>query len=319
MSIDKVINAARGEIGYRERGTNDTKFNHWLGRIPGYPAGGFGYPWCHSFVSWCLDQGGEAKAGPRTAGCEVGVSWFRARGRYGRTPHVGDLVYYGAGGGTHVELVVAVTSSTITTIGGNTSGSLGGAYFNGNGVYRKVVSRSSSRIHGYGRPVYSTPSPPREDDPMPEYVSVGIEAPQQVRPSAGEDDWHTLEWGAEYSDTEEQHAKDGMSVLMPGVRAQYGLGVGLKVKGLTTGVQVRIRAVEVKPDPKGPDKVVNEGLVAERYAARSSMDIDYTNPVDVLDAGNRVRIQVQHNGLGPATISQGTGKVHFWRSPTGKE
>ncbi|HLU76161.1 MAG TPA: CHAP domain-containing protein [Nonomuraea sp.] len=155
MSVQRMIQVASAEVGYRETGNNDTKYNRWLGKISGYPHGGFGYPWCHSFLSWCLEKSGNAGAGPRTAGCAVGVAWFRARGRYYSTPQVGDFVYYGTGGGTHVELVVGVTASTITTIGGNTSGSLGSTYYNGDGTYRKVVSRSSSRIHGYGRPTYS--------------------------------------------------------------------------------------------------------------------------------------------------------------------
>ena len=46
---------------------------------------------------------------PRTAGCATGVAWFTQRGRLSQTPHVGDIVYYGPGGGTHVELVVGVS------------------------------------------------------------------------------------------------------------------------------------------------------------------------------------------------------------------
>src|ERR671914_724198 len=76
--------------------------------------------------------------------------------RFGPTPKVGDFVYYGPGGKTHVELVAGVGPKTIRTIGGNTDGSLAGNYFNGNGVYEKTVSRSSSSIHGYGRPVYGS-------------------------------------------------------------------------------------------------------------------------------------------------------------------
>ena len=151
-----IIAEARKDAGYRESGTNLTKFNKWLGQIPGYPHDGYGYPWCHSFVSYCLAHSNNAGAGPRTAGCESGVAWFRGRGRLHETPRVGDLVYYGAGGGTHVELVVGVSSGAIQTVGGNTSGSLGGNYFNGNGVYEKTVSRSSSRIYGYGRPSYGS-------------------------------------------------------------------------------------------------------------------------------------------------------------------
>jgi hypothetical protein len=151
-----MIAEATKHLGYRESGNNETKFNWWLGRIQGYPHNGYGYPWCHSFVSYCLWHSNNIGTGPRTAGCTTGVAWFKSRGRWHSTPRAGDLVYYGANGGTHVELVTAVNAGTIRTIGGNTSGSLGGNFFNGNGVYAKTVNRSSSRIHGYGRPSYES-------------------------------------------------------------------------------------------------------------------------------------------------------------------
>lgn len=156
-TADVAIKIAKSQIGYRESGTNDTKYNRWLGKIDGYPHSGYGYPWCASFQSWVADQaGGRANVDyPKTAGCAVAVSWFKAHDRWSSTPHVGDWVFYGPGGTTHVELVVAVSSGSITTIGGNTSGSLNGTYYNGDGVYRKTVSRSSSRIYGYGRPAYA--------------------------------------------------------------------------------------------------------------------------------------------------------------------
>jgi hypothetical protein len=151
-----AVAEARKHLGYRETGTNDTKFNRWLGRIPGSPHDGFGYAWCHAFVSYCLWHSESADSGPRTAGCLAGVAWFKQKGRYSQTPHVGDLVYYGADGGTHVELVAGVGPDTIQTIGGNTSGSVDGkTFFNGDGVYQKTVKRSS-RIHGYGHPEYSS-------------------------------------------------------------------------------------------------------------------------------------------------------------------
>lgn len=161
-----AIKAARAEIGYRESGTNKTKYNDWLGQIPGYPHNGFGYPWCQSFQSWVAARaGGRANVDyPRTAGCLTAVAWFRGKGRFHDSPRVGDMVFYGPGGGTHVELVTKVTNSTITTVGGNTGGSLNGTYNEGNGVYEKVVSRSSSRIYGYGRPAYEGVGAAEEDD-----------------------------------------------------------------------------------------------------------------------------------------------------------
>ncbi|REE95149.1 peptidoglycan-binding domain-containing protein [Thermomonospora umbrina] len=160
-SPNDAIRIAKREIGFRESGTNDTKYNRWLGRIGGYPHGGYGYPWCASFQSWIADEAGmRANVDyPRTASCHQGVKWFKDRGRFSRTPRPGDWVFYGPNGATHVELVVRVTGTTITTVGGNTSGSLGGRYYNGDGVYEKAIYRSNPRIHGYGRPKYSEASP----------------------------------------------------------------------------------------------------------------------------------------------------------------
>ena len=181
-TADKAVSVARAEIGYRESGTNDTKYNRWLGKIGGYPHDGYGYPWCCSFMSWVAAQAG-GKPGvdaPRTAGCLAAVSWFKEKKRWYSSPQVGDWVFYGPGGGTHVELVVKVTGSSITTIGGNTSGSLNGTYYNGDGVYQKTVSRSDSRIYGYGRPLYA-----KEDDISAKDVwkTDGIiEAPKSASP-----------------------------------------------------------------------------------------------------------------------------------------
>jgi CHAP domain len=184
-SAATMIAEARKHVGYRETGDNDTKFNRWLGKIPGYPHGGFGYPWCSSFLSYCLAHSQNAAAGPRTAGCPVGVAWFRSRKRFGARPKVGDFVYYGPGGKTHVELVAAVGATTITTIGGNTGGSIGGTYFNGDGVYEKTVARSSPAIHGFGRPSYGAvggparPAPPTRRKSGPPLTSIRSVRKQQ--------------------------------------------------------------------------------------------------------------------------------------------
>lgn len=146
-----VIRVATPEIGYRESGTNNTKYNKWLGTIEG----SYSYEWCASFAAWVYSKAGINAGGyPRTASCLNGVSWYRNKKRWGSTPHVGDQVFYGSNGGTHTEIVIAVSSKTITTIGGNTSGSLNGQYFAGNGVYKKTVNRNDSRIYGYGTPLY---------------------------------------------------------------------------------------------------------------------------------------------------------------------
>ncbi|WP_424216358.1 peptidoglycan DD-metalloendopeptidase family protein (plasmid) [Streptomyces sp. BI20] len=163
-SASEAIRLARKEIGYRETGNNDTKFNRRFGKIPGYPHDGYGYPWCQSFQSIIhKDAGGKPDVDyPWSAACAVATSWFKSRKRFYSTPQPGDILMYGPGGGTHVDLVTEVEPTRVKVVGGNTGGSLNGQFWNGDGVYEKWVNRSYSNIHGYGRPVYkggSTPPP----------------------------------------------------------------------------------------------------------------------------------------------------------------
>ncbi|GAA3473877.1 C40 family peptidase [Nonomuraea roseola] len=153
-----IRSVARAEIGYRESGRNHTKYADQVSALRWAQ----NQPWCHTFVSWVFQKAGAANLAPVTASCLAGVAWFKNRGRWHSTPRVGDIVYYGPSGGTHVEIVTGVTDTHIKTVGGNTSGSLDGTYFNGDGVYEKDVPRSSPRIYGYGRPAYSAPVKPGE-------------------------------------------------------------------------------------------------------------------------------------------------------------
>lgn len=147
---NQVVRIAEGEVGYRERKINNTKYAdeveslHWAQN----------QPWCHTFISWLFQKAEARDLGPVTASCAAGAAWFKKLRRFNQTPRVGSIVYYGPRGGTHVELVTEVTSTHIKTVGGNTSGSLDGRYFNGDGVYEKWVDRNSSRIYGYGHPDY---------------------------------------------------------------------------------------------------------------------------------------------------------------------
>ena len=80
---------------------------------------------------------------------------YYARGSY--TPKVGDLVFFCWEGNSscwdHVEIVIGVDSSNVTTLGGNTST---------NNVKKRSWNLSNSYIRGYGVPKYtsgSTPTP----------------------------------------------------------------------------------------------------------------------------------------------------------------
>ncbi|MFD9944547.1 CHAP domain-containing protein [Nonomuraea sp. NPDC059023] len=240
-------------LGYREAGTNLTPFNREFGAIPGYPHGGLGYPWCHTFVSVGLKRAGLTanEDFPWTAGCETGVAWFKRRGRFGTTPRPGALVYYGPRGGTHVEWVEKVTAAAIVTIGGNTSGALAGAYFNGDGVYRKTIARTSSRIYGYGYPIYE------EDDDVSAKDVWSLEIPVPFG-SPGNPEWqaknimvNTAAWVRELRErTARLEAKlDGQNATITALaEALAAQNATLDVEQLLARIRAEIESVTVRLD-----------------------------------------------------------------------
>lgn len=157
MSVAKIVSVAKGEVGTKERFSgghwvNDSKYNRWFGKIPGYSQGGYGWPWCAAFVSWVAHETGHADLYPHSASCSYGVSWFKNKGRFSEYPAVGAQVFFGSGGGAHTGLVVAYDKDNITTVEGNTNTN-GSA--EGDGVYLKTRRRRDAYVYGYGYPAIS--------------------------------------------------------------------------------------------------------------------------------------------------------------------
>jgi peptidoglycan hydrolase-like protein with peptidoglycan-binding domain len=157
------VREAKRYEGYQERRTNKTEF--------GKEFGWDGVAWCQIFQSVIVKRAYKRAGSPEplahakelipwTASCATAVKWFKARDRFNQTPKVGSQVFFGPGGGTHVELVIEVGSDYIKTIGGNTAGNYDGNYHAGNGVYIKTLNRGSSRIYGYGHPRYTAETNP---------------------------------------------------------------------------------------------------------------------------------------------------------------
>ncbi|APC43269.1 hypothetical protein Joe_29 [Streptomyces phage Joe] len=198
-AVQKVLDIAAGEVGTHEKFSgghwvNDSKYNRWFGKIPGYSEGGYGWPWCAAFVSWVAHEAGVANLYPHTAGCESAVAWFKKAGRFSEYPAIGAQVFFGPGGGTHTGIVVAYTATTITTIEGNTN--VNGSA-EGDGVYRKTRQRKSSFVYGYGYPKFpegitsadpawasqapKAPAKPAPVKPKPASVKP-VPAPKPVKP-----------------------------------------------------------------------------------------------------------------------------------------
>lgn len=159
MSAEKVIAAARGDLGYTEfpAGSNRTKY--WEVYDPAYQ----GQPWCVSFLWWCFREAGESAAffgGAKTASCGTLLRWFREQGQVvpADDAQPGDIVMLNFRGGAqpeHCGLLLGVNSmdnSYVNTIEGNTTPGYEGSQDNGGCVALK--HRYRSQIVAVCRPKY---------------------------------------------------------------------------------------------------------------------------------------------------------------------
>jgi len=147
-----VLALATSTLGYKESppGSNINKFGAW------YSVNG--QPWCACWVSWVFYHAGlplPATTPKGFAYCPYGVKWFKDKGKFYKSPKVGDIVFFDWSGGRdgvadHVGIVEKVNSDgSITTIEGNTSSS---SNSNGGEVQRR--HRTLNVVQGFGRPNY---------------------------------------------------------------------------------------------------------------------------------------------------------------------
>ena len=183
-----LVNVARSQLGYHEGdntsqlhgessgSSNYTEYGYWYGtQVQGHSGGSY-YAWCAYFISWCARQAGIptsiiSNASYACAGSDNGDFKnldFYNRGSY--TPKVGDLVFFDWPGDEyhwdHVEIVIGVSSSEVTTLGGNTGD---------NNVKSRKWSLSNSNIRGYGVPKYTTGSTPSPDPTPTPAPSGGVQ------------------------------------------------------------------------------------------------------------------------------------------------
>lgn len=171
-AIRRVLQVARAEIGYREKNSasglddptanvgsgNYTKYARDLDRIPGFYNGPKqGFAWCDVFYDWLIVHAfgtilakkllcqPDNSAG---AGCLYSAMYYRNAGQFHTAgPQPGDQIFftYSPGEVSHTGVIESVSGTTVTTIEGNTSDSVG----------RRSYPIGSGNIYGYGRPDWS--------------------------------------------------------------------------------------------------------------------------------------------------------------------
>ena len=144
---EAIVAKAVSQIGYKEKGNNDTIYGAWYGM--NYQ------PYCMMFISWCAAQCGISTGTiPKLAYVPYCMDFYQKQGRYKAKgtyrPEAGDLIIYGSN--SHIGIVEKVQGNTVFTIEGNTSAN--GNSSNGDGVYRRSRALSDSWIKGYCLPDY---------------------------------------------------------------------------------------------------------------------------------------------------------------------
>lgn len=134
---EKFLKIALGEVGYKEMGTNKTKYGEWYGQN--------GVAWCAIFIDWCADKVGALnKLIPRYPGCGNFYNWYKNQGLITMKPKDGDIGFVKPTKPTatcsHVFIVYEVNGNTITTIEGNW----------GDKVAKRTRKLTDSDILGFG-------------------------------------------------------------------------------------------------------------------------------------------------------------------------
>lgn len=191
-AIERVLAAARAEIGYLEKKSNAqledktanagsanwTKYAAFLDDLGVvYNGSKNGYAWCDIFVDWCFIttfglETAMKMTGQAYKGCGAGCTWsaryYEQIGRFVESdPQPGDQIFFTDDGGAtscHTGIVEKVDGGRVYTIEGNTS-SLPGVVANGGCVRDKSYSLTYNRIMGYGRPDWDLV---KEDENMSE-------------------------------------------------------------------------------------------------------------------------------------------------------
>lgn len=187
MSLSKVIEIARWELGQTEDPAGSNRVKYWDAYDPGMQ----GQPWCVIFLWYCFQHAGERMAffgGGKTASCGTLLRWYREQGLTVPVSEVqvGDIVllnFHGKSEPEHCGLVVETEDivskdgtydryKRIMTIEGNTTPGKEGSQDNGGCVALK--RRFARNIVAVCRPQYQ-PEPEIVDDITGHWAKGSIE------------------------------------------------------------------------------------------------------------------------------------------------
>lgn len=172
MSLSKVIEIARADLGYTENPPGSNRVKYWDDYDPAYQ----GQPWCVGAQWWWFWKAGESAAffgGAKTASCGKLLRFYKEN--YQNVPvreiAIGDLGFFNFSGGVapeHCGLITHVERSGgsilyVKSIEGNTYAE-GGSGDDSNGGCVAERTRYPRNIVGVARPKYKPEEPQPVDD-----------------------------------------------------------------------------------------------------------------------------------------------------------
>ncbi len=170
MSLSKVIEIARGELGVTESPPGSNRVKYWQDYDPSFQ----GQPWCVAFLWWVFNAAGERMAffgGGKTASCGALLRWYREQGLTVPEDQVqpGDIVILDFTGRKKDTAHCGIVTKTwwgpdgfdrFETIEGNTAN---GSVSQSDGGCVCAKTRYPSQVVGVCRPQYK-PEPVTVDD-----------------------------------------------------------------------------------------------------------------------------------------------------------
>ena len=156
-NVERIVDLAKSQIGYKETGNNITKYaRDFDTKWPQfYNTKKQGAQWCDLYCDWLFcesfgpDEAMKMLYQPAKscgAGCKYSAGYYKSAGAYDKNPRVGDQIFFGRPGSeNHTGIVIEVTDTKVTTVEGNS----------GNAVKQHVYYRTDSNIVGYGHPKYN--------------------------------------------------------------------------------------------------------------------------------------------------------------------
>lgn len=154
--VEKVLDTAKSQVGYKETGTNNTKYSKFFDTTAWqfFNTKKQGAEWCSIFIHWCLCQNIPYDKVRKILGeptpknnCAAGVKYFyeymKSKKLIIKDPAPGDIIFLNSF--KHVGIIESIDDK-IHTIEGN----------KGNAVKRCTYTKMSSKISAYGRPDYKS-------------------------------------------------------------------------------------------------------------------------------------------------------------------